>query len=258
MYTLFSLQCRNHSQRNYLSVSTIILSIESRKSTGNDDSSVNPSMKPGKKGVFCPYCNKKLKSNANRTFHMRICPNRDQTGAGSNVNNNREDPIASEETVNGGDENDYNNNIRLVQTSMNRMCKIYRKSMQTNSGSIMLSMEHFKEFIDTIRSNKSIKFYFTVKLLYHQAKDPNHLSDPPAFHSSNVYVFLNEESNIEDQVESAFKKITSDIDAYERNGSGWVVDQMLSIDLGKYKDVLRACYLTLMSISFFQCVVKLR
>ncbi|XP_066914127.1 uncharacterized protein [Clytia hemisphaerica] len=222
-----------------------LISPEESSTTVTDDR-ITDHITKTTKGFFCPYCNKKLSSKANRTYHMRICSNKDQTGAGNSNINDEDQTAAINETVYDGDEAN-NNNIRLVQTSINRMVKIYRRKVQANRGNIIPTIADLREFLDVIRSNHSIKFYFSVKLLYHQAKDPSHITNPPVIHTSNVYTFLDDDTMIPEQIESALKRIIDKIEAYERNGSGWVVDQLLSIDLAavKYDPLNASSYIPL-------------
>uniref|UniRef100_A0A069DMG6 Conserved uncharacterized protein n=1 Tax=Clytia hemisphaerica TaxID=252671 RepID=A0A069DMG6_9CNID len=102
---------------------------------------------------------------------------------------------------------------------MNGQCKVYRKIMEASSD-ITLSIVNLREFIDVIRSKKSIKFYFSIKPQYHQAKDPTDITDPPVVHNSNVYVFLTDDSEIENQIKLIHEKITSDMEVLK----GTVVD----------------------------------
>ena len=139
--------------------------------------------------------------------------------------------------------------IFLAQSAMGERCNLYRRTLGDKK--VNLHLDNLHAFRDIISSNDSIKFYFSVKLLYHQAKDPNDVTDPPVVHNSNVFTHLSDETELDNHIEQAYKKIISDIKTFEQNGSGWVVDELLSIDMGILPFIILFKLLIIFSKAFF-------
>ena len=92
-------------------------------------------------------------------------------------------------------------------------------------------------FHDTITSEKAqkknIKYYFTLKLLFHKNKNIEELTDPPISFQSKVFTLL--DANIDEVTEhslSAYQTLVNQIEEFQRNGSDWVLERFIHLDLG--------------------------
>ena len=72
-------------------------------------------------------------------------------------------------------------------------------------------------------------YVFFLKVLFHKAADPWHETDPPPFFQTDPSESYRR--NQEDVWEITKENLEQQIENYERNGSGWVLSQLLSIDV---------------------------
>ena len=70
--------------------------------------------------------------------------------------------------------------------------------------------------------------------MFHQSKDPDNLTDPPVSFRSEVFTALNMDK-FEIHTKFAFQQFQQQIETFERNGSGWVLDHFINLDIGKYR-----------------------
>ena len=75
-----------------------------------------------------------------------------------------------------------------------------------------------------------MKWYFALKLTFRKAVNQDILTDPPVVLNTHPLMGLIA-NNYLHNLDEAFKDITEQIDAFELNGSGWIVDKFLTLDL---------------------------
>ena len=108
----------------------------------------------------------------------------------------------------------------------------------------LLSNDQLKEGIfkltQYVRELKNIKLFYTIEVVYHKSIDIDTLSDPPVTHRSSVFSILDqcEDSNLTNTV---FNQLMNEIEQFQRNGSGWVINTINHIDIAIVScDPLRA------------------
>ena len=65
---------------------------------------------------------------------------------------------------------------------------------------------------------------------YDKSADPAVVTDPPAVFNTYMVIGLIR-SNYEDELKAAFENVMQQIDEYQHNGSGWVLDQFMELDV---------------------------
>ena len=91
-------------------------------------------------------------------------------------------------------------------------------------------------FKDTVKqeleSRRGIKYFFTLQMRFHQAKDPSIITDLPVTFRSEVFPLTNV-IKLDIQIAVALKQFGEFIDAFQKNGSGWVAHDMKNITLSE-------------------------
>ena len=77
---------------------------------------------------------------------------------------------------------------------------------------------------------KGIKGNLALKAIMYKSVDRDVVTDPPAVFNTDMVVGLIG-SNYEYDLKAAFENVMQQIDEYQRNGSGWVLDQFLELDV---------------------------
>ena len=84
-----------------------------------------------------------------------------------------------------------------------------------------------------VEQKLGIKVIVTLVATFHQAADPTFLTEPPAvFNTDPVAVFA--ATDINEVLVEVTKNMSIKIDVYEQRGSGWVLHELLHIDLHVY------------------------
>ena len=79
------------------------------------------------------------------------------------------------------------------------------------------------------RTSKGIKFFMVLEMEFFQASNPEIVTVPPiVFHSETHEVY--EDTNLEEVLQFIYREFTYNIGEYQRNGSGWVVKDLLQLD----------------------------
>ena len=68
---------------------------------------------------------------------------------------------------------------------------------------------------------------------FHQSKDTSVITDIPVTFRSEVFTNANL-TNLDLQIAVALKQFEECIDAFQKNGSGWVAHDLLNITLSKF------------------------
>ena len=75
-----------------------------------------------------------------------------------------------------------------------------------------------------------IKWYFGLTLTFRKAPPSDVITDPPVvLHTAPKMGLMG--TNYERELSKAWEEMIEKIDTFERNGSGWVVDKFLQLDL---------------------------
>ena len=81
------------------------------------------------------------------------------------------------------------------------------------------------------------KWYLGLKVVFHKATNPEELYDPPAYFQTDP--FVHHRKNDDDVWDIVKGQLEQQIDNFERNGSGWVLSQLVSLDVTLLKSTIR-------------------
>ena len=172
------------------------------------------------KNFMCRICNKTFKKMDNKCFHETKCGN----ALNDNPRNYTEDD----------DENDEDA-FSLVQSALRGSSKVYRlkfaRGIRNLDQRLQIAMDEASDQLFTIqRSNLNVKYYISLHCTFYKAAEPDTVTDPPVVLNSGPMILL-PSSIIKDQMLIIAQNIQQAITDYERNGSGWNLLHLNSIDL---------------------------
>ena len=191
---------------------------------------------------ICTFCSKVLSTKANKNYHERICrrPEDDRVNE-SNSKKRRLNEYTSVQ-IGGNDANKHPEsweNPKLIKSALNQAASIYRKEFDQENRknlhdrlqAVIRSFKPTIEMLYTQSKQKGMKYYFTLKVIFHQAKNETILTDPPVSFRSEVFTKLHKDS-FEKNIQKCLTFLTNNIENFEKNGSGWIIDSFIALDLG--------------------------
>ena len=195
----------------------------------------------------CSTCSATFDRPDNYKYHERACQWRAsgvkrsavQVGGGTAKRARGEDvraPIADEPIV------------RFVAQTLDGVLQDYSIDLdrreQTVDNIFEVLSEAFVAFHDTIISQlqrkHALKIVYTLHLNFHQSTDPTFITEPPIVLNTEPVEIL-ASTDITETVGSVYDMLINAVDEFEMRGSGWVLDQLLRLDLHVHEVVpLRA------------------
>ena len=123
--------------------------------------------------------------------------------------------------------------FQLVESAFNGVLQLWRyefteedhKDIFESLHTVLMSVAHDL----VIEATGMFKWYLGLKVVFHKAINPEELSDPPAYFQTDP--FLHHRKYDDDVWEIVKGQLEQQIDNYERNGSGWVLSQLVSLDV---------------------------
>ena len=130
--------------------------------------------------------------------------------------------------------------VVLVESALQNAASVYRKHFNQEDCQNLLenlktSLTELKDiFVNKILvQTQALKWYVTLKLNFHKANDPAVITEPPVVFRTEVFISVNVE-DIDAKFHAVYNELTQKIHTYQANGSGWVMDQFIDVDLGVY------------------------
>jgi len=176
-----------------------------------------------------------------RNLHQRHCRR-----AGEIVRSAKQrkiDEFASQSVVQTGGSNVDVTLPKLIESALNKKAMTYRKDFEMANQNdpydkLTNALPMFKPIIQNELENKpAVKYFFTLKMVFHQSKDTSILTDVPVSFRSEVFSAL-DDSKLELHNRVAIKQLHQQIDQFQRNGSGWILDHFINVDIGKNELVI--------------------
>ena len=75
-----------------------------------------------------------------------------------------------------------------------------------------------------------MKWNLALKAIMYKPSDPDVVTDPPAVFNTNMKMGV-VGTNYEDELKAAFENVMQQIDEYQHCGSGWVLDELVELDV---------------------------
>jgi len=140
----------------------------------------------------------------------------------------------------------------LIEDSLNGSAQTHRLRFATERAENYVSdlgtaiLKLARELIERLTRDGNVKWYLSLSIVFHKATDTNTITDPPV-HFLTEPIASTSAQPLELQLRIALRRLWQEIDTYEENGSGWVVDHLRELDVHVVSyDPLRAgVYLTL-------------
>ena len=199
----------------------------------------------------CSYCNRKFNREMYKNLHQKHCDRNTnvQSRPMKQLKLDRPEHSLSVMQVGGSSNLSDGSSIlpKQIKSSLSNNATVYRKQFDVeNRTHLMDRMEivisTFREIIEKeLKKINGMKYYFTLRIMFHQGKDPSILTDPPISFRSEVFTALNSEK-FHLNAKVAAQQFQQQIDQFQRNGSGWVINHFIDMDIGKLiKTVFEIC-----------------
>ena len=200
----------------------------------------------GEKPLGCENCLKRYVNKRNLTRHTQSCttPSTSSSGAGVKRSYTLENPTIMRAKTRKADKQ-YD--VQVIQTAFRDATRTfrveYKKDMEEKDiiNCLEASIYAMKHELQQYQSkHHALKFNMALQLLFVKATDPDEVTPAPVClvtEQFEVYA----DTNVMSQLVKAKKALLNQIDTFERNGSGWILQKLLCLDTTVWKlDPLRA------------------
>ena len=121
----------------------------------------------------------------------------------------------------------------LVKSAINKGTETYRIVLDETNMDLVERLNHLvRENVRILitKQTRNVKWYIALKIIFRKAAKPDVHTNPPI-------IFLTESVATTDgipidlQLNVALRRLWKQIDKFETNGSGWIIDRFVSIDV---------------------------
>lgn len=179
----------------------------------------------------CRFCQKDFLRENNKFLHERNCERRPDYLS--------EPTEATESTTQAGGSRtvDESEPPTLTQSTLKHTAEKYQKKFnRENKSNLYMRFNHavreFKDILSDKTKSKAIKWYLSLGVEFCSATNPSKMTDPPVIFRSQTFASL-DENDLEELLITAYDQIIDDIENFQRNGSGWILDNLVTLDLGE-------------------------
>ena len=130
--------------------------------------------------------------------------------------------------------------VVLVESAIQNMASVYRKRFNQEDRRNLLenlktNLTELKDIIvnKVLAETQALKWYVIFKFNFHKANNPAVITEPPVVFRTVVFTSVNVD-DIDTMFHAVYNELTQRIHGYQADGSGWVVDQFVDINLGVY------------------------
>ena len=120
------------------------------------------------------------------------------------------------------------NAIQMFTKNTEKISQNSRNIFDILYSSIITMESQIRDQLTIMKS--SLKIFVSTYLIFNLAADPSHLTNPPVVMNSRPEVILSSR-NIREKLEITYKTLVDLLEAFETNGSGFVLKQILKIHL---------------------------
>ena len=179
----------------------------------------------------CQLCHAKFKRRDNLTYHKRVCEYRttgkrvatNQVG-GSAPKRHRDTRAKWSEQSLQHTTDKFIINLDEIQQTPETIIDIFKNSIMDLKPTIEVELEQ----------KRALKVVIALHAAFHQATDPTFLTEPhPVFRSLPLEILL--ATDIDQVLHKIIEQILKRVDEYEERGSGWILHQLLRLDLHTYE-----------------------
>ena len=112
--------------------------------------------------------------------------------------------------------------FELVEDSLNGSAQTHRLRFATERPENYVS--------ERLTRDTNVKWYLSLSLVFHKATHTDVITDPPVYFRTEPMASTSAQP-ITLQLKIALRRLWQEIDSYEENGSGWIVDHLRELDL---------------------------
>ena len=185
----------------------------------------------------CSRCSATFTREDNFTYHQRTCefratgkrPAPSQTGGGAPPKRQRTSNVEWRAQALDHVYDEYSIDLEQVDQTSENILDVLKNAVMD-----------FKDTIEReVEQKRALKVVVSLHLNFHQAADTSFLTEPPiVFNSEAVEVLAT--TDLDDVLNSIFDNLLKLIEEFQENGSGWVMHEVLRLDLHTYEfDPLR-------------------
>ena len=174
----------------------------------------------------CRFCGKEFSRRSNCSLHENTCDE-----------NPLEIPRSTAVLQTGGGSDKFD----LSASSLGGAAREYKMYFKDETASEWLVDLHdamTKDTLDFLKDIKNkegplFKWYLTLEMTFHKLANPYIITDLPVyFHTRPILLYM---GDLLKDLQSQLKSLLEKIDKYEQNGSGWAVQQLISITVSLVK-----------------------
>ena len=173
------------------------------------------------KNFSCKYCKKHFSRSINCRYHELHCQPRNPGD------------ITYRHNFQFGAGTERNGDFDEIEQGFNHTFVTYRKQLTHD-----INMENLKtavqDAITILQKEVAVRFgmkwYIALKLIFRKAVDQHVVTDPPVVLNTTPKMGLIGDDYVHD-LNEMFQDVMNQIDKFERNGSGWIVDKFQTLDV---------------------------
>lgn len=183
------------------------------------------------KNIKCPYCEKPFKQKCRMELHKKNCLQKCYTQAESIYGNTN--------TIQHGygltDSGDINDGGFIEHENALGIIRKERVTFSSSEKNLIKRLEEaFKKTVERLEIEKesmsSLKVYLSLQVNFYKSADPSVVTNPSVWFNTEPIEFLIGDNTTE-VVQHFQNNLMQQIDNYERNGSGWVLANLVTLDL---------------------------
>lgn len=188
----------------------------------------------------CKYCHRKFTREAHKILHQQNCSGKDEEIERPLKQRKIDEFTLSSNVQTGGSTSQRQafEEPSLIASALNKKALTYRikfnpESREDPMVNLENSLQRYRFVTEKeLRKRSGVKYYFTLSTIFHQSKDKSIVTDVPVSFRTEVFTALNMEK-FDLHLKVTMKQLQQKIDQFQRNGSGWVLDHFINIDIGK-------------------------
>ena len=174
----------------------------------------------------CRFCGKEFSRRSNCSLHENTCDE-----------NPLEIPRSTAVLQTGGGSDKFDLSASSLGGAA-REYKMYFKDEPASEWLVDLHDAMTKDTLDFLKDIKNkegplFKWYLTLEMTFHKLANPYIITDPPVyFHTRPILLYM---GDLLKDLQNQLKSLLEKIDKYEQNGSGWAVQQLISMTVSLVK-----------------------
>ena len=106
--------------------------------------------------------------------------------------------------------------------------------------------KYIRDYLEEkIEEKNGIKWQNTLQVQFTKLQESGQIITSTPYFSTEIFVSTN--SNVDDQIATSFQQLSNRIEMFEREGSGWTIDQIvkLEIKVATYSPISGSSYIPL-------------